>query len=231
MESFVRWLHRVCIEDSGRKRTYADVYALGPQIESCLGIEGEFNLPRLSVMLREKFPEAVATKHLDTIVVAEAAWRLERAGLAEPDSTPTQCAHTGLDGVQCRNPPAPGAARCIDHGGAVLDPSVRRSMLISSYSKMMDAGDTAVEALVEIAEHSKSALARVYAAREILDRIGLVHEGGAHQADDTDNSAENQDALMAEMREQMATARSRLALQAVPIEDSDSEVVDAELVD
>lgn len=224
-QSFVRWLHQACLDDPEREKPYAGVYALGPQIENTIGLDGEFDMERLSVMIRERFGDS-SEGHLTNLIRAEAVWRMETLDLdpegeiLTPELLPTICIHIGLEGSKCRNPCVPGAARCIEHGGTVLDPSVRRSMLLIAYAKMMQASSIAVESLVDVLENSNSALARVYAAREILDRVGLVHEDGAHQSGD-DTGAETQDELMDALRGQLASARERLQLVAIPAESSD----------
>lgn len=225
---FVRWLHQACLDDPERDKPYAGVYALGPQIESCIGLDGEFDLEALSAMIRERFGESGADTHLANLIRAEASWRMATLDMDPdgeilvPELVPTTCTHVGLEGTSCRNPCVPGAARCIDHGGTVLDASVRRSMLLIAYAKMMSASSLAVESLVDVLENSNSALARVYAAREILDRVGLVHEDGAHQAQD-DSGAETQDQLMEALKTQMASARERLQLVAIPAESRDDD--------
>lgn len=235
--SFVRWLHKVCGEDETRDRPYAGIYPLGPAIEKTLGIDGEFDMDRLALMLREKYPDA-AEDHLGNLIRAESYWRMETLDL-DPGSDmvpmgplPSNCGHTGLDGVKCEAKTVPGAARCFDHGGSVLDPGVRRSMLLIAYSKMMRGSSVAVDALMDVAEHSNNDLARVHAAREILDRVGLVHEGGAHQGS-VDDGSTSQDEAVEALKKQLATAKGRLQLVAVPAASSadDDEPVDAEIVE
>lgn len=233
--SFVRWLHKVCSEDEARDRPYAGVYPLGPAIEKTLGIDGEFDMDRLALMLREKYGDD-AEDHLGNLIRAEAVWRMETLDLDPggdmvPIDLPITCNHTGLDGARCTHSPVPGASRCFDHGGSVLDPGVRRSMLLIAYSKMMRGSAVAVEALMDVAEHSNNDLARVHAAREILDRVGLVHEGGAHQGSVDDGEA-SQDEMVAALKKQLGSARDRLQLVAVPAAgESDDDPVDAEIVE
>lgn len=232
--SFVRWLHQACLEDEDRSKPYASIYALGPQIEKTIGIDGDFDMARLAVMVREHYP-ASADTHLENLIRAEAVWRMQTLDMdPEGEIVPTGtavatvCSHTGLDGINCRNPPAPGSARCVDHGGTVLDPGVRRSMLLIAYAKMMQGSALAVETLMDVAEHSGNDLARVHAAREILDRVGLVHEDGAHQKAD-DSGVEAQDALVESLKGKLASARDRLQLVPVPVDDD--EPVDAEIIE
>lgn len=233
--SFVRWLHKVCLEDEDRSRPYAGVYALGPKIESTIGIDGEFDMDRLSVMIRERFPED-SDERLADLIRAEAHWRMETLEAGDPgeavglELAGATCGHRDLAGMECGVAAVPGSVRCVEHGGTVLDASVRRSMLLIAYAKMLHGSKIAVDALMDVAEHSNNDLARVHAAREILDRVGIVHENGAHQGSVEDGS-ESQDEMVASLKRQLGSARDRLQLVAVPSGDPDDEPVDAEIVE
>lgn len=238
MKSFVRWLHEVCLEDTDRVRSFSGIYPLGPHIEAAIGIDGTFDLAKIVGYLRERLGDDAADAHMSGLVTAEATWRTETSGAVIAASSlpekaaPTICTHVGLDGRSCKNPPVPGSDRCLDHGGAILDPAIRRSVLITSYARMIEASDIAVETLVDVAENSRSALARVAAAREILDRVGLVNEGGPHQTTTTDDS-EDQDVLMDALKNRMASARERLQIVAIPVitVDKDESAPDHDIVD
>ena len=85
----------------------------------------------------------------------------------------------------------------MPHGGALLDPTVRQAFLVSAYASIVEATDTAVQALIQVAEHGRNELARVAAAKEILDRAGITILNPAHPnsplalslSPDSDNTA------------------------------------------
>lgn len=234
-ESFVRWLHRVCLEDSERDRLYSPVYRIGPLIESTIGINGEFSIERITAALELKYVDDDIDEYIEALVHAEAAWRVDRLEADEAEVLPAEivlieCSHVSLKGISCGNMPVPGGSRCEVHGGAVLDPAVRRSVLLVSYAKMLEAGDIAVEALIDVAENSKNALARVHASREILDRVGLVHQDGAHMGEDSNGLAdEPQTELLEEFRRGLGAARDRLRIVAAPATEEPG-IEDAEVV-
>lgn len=58
----------------------------------------------------------------------------------------------------------------------LIDPEVRQSILMSAYTRIVEGTEVAVKALVDIAEGGRSEIARVQAAKEILDRAGLSPE-------------------------------------------------------
>lgn len=234
--SFVRWLHKVCVADPERTKPFSTVYDVGPQIESALGIDGDFDLELISLYLRKTLsPEEVNT-YLIAVIQAESSWRMDSLGLASDSDVlvpeiyegGSQCSHTDLNGKRCRDEAVSGTTRCKAHGGSILDPDVRRSVLLVAYARMMKSSSLAVDSLVDVMENSTSSLARVYAAREVLDRVGLVFEGGAHQGT-TDTPDESREEVLESLRKQMETARDRLQIVAVPA-DVDSEVVDAEVI-
>jgi hypothetical protein len=86
----------------------------------------------------------------------------------------SKCGYKDRGGKSCFKPTVPGSDRCPIHGGAVIDPETRRSMLVSAYATIVEGAEKAVTALVDIAERGRNELARVNAAREILDRAGLT---------------------------------------------------------
>lgn len=224
-KSFVKWLHGVAAEDKERKAPFADIYMIGPHIETVLGIEGEFDFDKLALYIRERYP-LESERYLSSVMKAESAWRMASVSHTKTDLAVQEarvledCRHIGLDGRRCRNLPVPGGDRCEDHGGAIVDPSVRRAILLSAYAKMMDASDIAVETLVDVMENSKNALARVKAAQEVLDRVGLVHQDGAHQSNE-EKTTESQDVLLEELRKHMDTAKERLQITTIDIVDAD----------
>jgi len=76
----------------------------------------------------------------------------------------------------CRVPAVPGTVRCQEHGGELVDVVTRRAVLMSSYLQIVEATSIAVDALVDVTLNSRNDLARVQAAKEILDRAGLTAE-------------------------------------------------------
>lgn len=193
----------------------------------------------------------------EMLLVAEAQWRVERmakergraalgldvktgdgvTGLPSRgrstkrrSAAVLKCDHKNRAGKECGAGTVPGTIRCQDHGGALVDPEVRRSILMSAYTKLVEGADTAVDALIEVASSGRNELARVTASKEILDRAGL----GAEQnitlkvVDDTGPSGIEQ------ARDKLNTMRDRIledpryagAIDAT-VSDSDTEEVHA----
>ena len=149
-----------------------------------------------------KFDREVWAKSLDydpemieLLALAEMEWRADLASREmldkkmEIDTTsafdfrnPSQhqaqfCRYKGANGKTfCRQPAIPGTVRCQDHGGELVDVSTRRAVLMSSYLQIVEATSVAVDTLVDVTLHSRNDLARVQAAKEILDRAGLTAE-------------------------------------------------------
>lgn len=63
----------------------------------------------------------------------------------------------------------------IDEAAAAVEAALK-AKLVRSYASLVDATDVAVSALIEVALYGRREEARVMAAREILDRSGLVPE-------------------------------------------------------
>lgn len=224
-KSFVKWLHEVCTDDTERLLPFSDIYMVGPQIEAVLGIEGEFDFDKVALHIRERYP-LESDRYLSALMKAESAWRMESLSgksteLAIAEARVIEsCRHVGLNGRRCSAVPVSGGDRCEDHGGAIVDPAVRRAILLTSYAKMMEASDLAVDTLVDVMSFSKNALARVKAAQEILDRVGLVHQDGAHQSND-EKTTESQEVLLGELRKHMDTAKERLQITTIDIVEAD----------
>jgi hypothetical protein len=136
---------------------------------------------------------------LEILIQAEAEWRVDvrgQEGLAkklEIDTTsafdfrnPAQgqaqfCRfqiRSGGGGAMklCREPAVNGTVRCMEHGGELVNAETRRAVLMSSYLQLVEATGIAVDTLINVALDSRNDLARVQAAREILDRAGLTAE-------------------------------------------------------
>jgi len=132
---------------------------------------------------------------MDALAYCESEWRLDRAAGEKarsalelekrpvkgvvwrkptPGITSHQCDFTSRVGRTCHESPVPGSTRCEVHGGALVDEATRRAVLLTSYMNLVDATGAAVTALVDVATSSRNDLARVQAAKEILDRAGLT---------------------------------------------------------
>lgn len=127
------------------------------------------------------------------MIRAEAAWRAEQTanevaatslGIApqtlanklshRTGQTDDKCGLVFQDGKQCKHHVVPGSTRCVDHGGALVDPETRRAILLSTYATLVTSAQIAVDTLVDVAQNSRNDLARVGASKEILDRVGLT---------------------------------------------------------
>lgn len=162
----------------------------------------------------EEWADVIATHWPDEaddvttyLVRAEAAWRADQAagqltatayGIAPQTlanklsykvaQTDTQCGLVAKDGRQCTKVVVPGSTRCVEHGGALVDPETRRALLLSTYATLVTSAQVAVDTLVDVAQNSRNDLARVSASKEILDRVGLTPELNINV---TVNSSEN----------------------------------------
>ncbi len=135
----------------------------------------------------ERYSKIVPAAYLDTLVKAEAAWKIDKAaqeasrrslGIAllpsgEIEKVVTDCGFKTRSGMICGKPAVPGVDRCAKHGGALVDPETRRSILLSAHATIVEGSEKAVEALLDIVEHGRSEIARVQAATQLLDRAGL----------------------------------------------------------
>ena len=148
--------------------------------------------------IQEEFEGERADELVALILQAQLEWRVDttanedarrsleiRAGhthdLADPSpSDARRCRYLlgrgDPDSKKCGEPTVPGTVRCRNHGGELVDSDTRRAVLMTSYLQLVEATGTAVETLVDVAMRSKNDLARVAAAKEILDRAGLTPE-------------------------------------------------------
>lgn len=131
---------------------------------------------------------------LELLTKAEMEWRADRTAKEslqthmEIDTSPSfdfrsptmskasKCRYAGPKGGLCGKPSVPGTVRCPDHGGELVDATTRQAILMTSYLQIVEATSVAVDALVSVAKDSRNDLARVAAAKEILDRAGLTAE-------------------------------------------------------
>lgn len=230
--SFVRWLHAQAKSDPGRMMPYAGIYSWGRNIHTLLGSDGRFDAEFISLELAK---EGATAEDLSALVSAEAAWRVdtlieraETSGVSidvgetdesteiEPQDATVLCGFRNHRGEGCISPAIEGAGRCGRHGGAITDPEVRRSFLLVAFAKVIDGAQIAVETLLDVAENGRSDMARVQAAKELLDRAGVQQDQHVHiHRPDEDVS---EDELIAELQRKLSTATDRLRIAAIPME-------------
>lgn len=230
---FVPWLHGQALGDPKREMPYARIYDIGPLIESVIG-DGEFDIDALSVAIRDRFSDPwEQMEFCESLIQAEAVWRLDEVSReADEIDIPTSkakylCGYRALTGVRCTHKAVAGAARCVTHGGAIADPEVRRSLLLTAYARLLDGSETAVNTLIEVAVGSRNDLARVQAARELLDRAGLVQDQHVHLH--VPDSVPGEISPLEELRKKLDGVRDRLTLMPSPM--MDDEIVEAEIVE
>ena len=113
-------------------------------------------------------------------------------------------------GRMCGRPAIPGTRRCVSHGGELIDVDTRRAILMSAYGRIVGAIDTAIDTLIDVAANSRNAIARVNAAKEILDRAGLSPELQVRVRLESDN----RDARVTQLLDQLDEMQSNM--EAVP---------------
>lgn len=225
--NFVPWLHSQAIADRSRSMVYAPIYKLGPEIEHALGEDGRYNLDLILANVSD------ADQYADLFVHAEAAWRIDVMCQEHPEemaapveyveaqvlvnTNPIPCGYRGIDGKGCAKDSVPGAARCDVHGGAILDPEVRKSILLVTYAKMIQGSRTAVDTLVDVLETSQNDMARVKAAETILDRVGLSPDQRIQIETKKDDSEGALERLLSSVHDRLGTAKDRLQMQLVPV--------------
>jgi hypothetical protein len=273
--SFVRWLHSQAKADTDRVMPYAPIYRWGRNIHAILGQDGRFDAEWVALELSQQGANA---DDLAALVSAEAAWRVdsivesaETAGVPldvpgadeevisseagkelEKSSTKVLCGYRNHRGEGCSKDAVPGAGRCGAHGGAITDPEVRRSFLLVAFAKVIDGSRVAVEALLDVAENGRSEMARVQAAKELLDRAGVQQDQHVHIHKPEEDVSE--DELLESIRGRLSETKNRLRLHAIEVgsapsqtptyqpqpqphfelshnDGSDDDVVDAEIVE
>lgn len=154
----------------------------------------KYDFAQYGELIEDLVPDAEdAAARQALLLAAEAEWRVDqRAKLAartnlglspmtRRDMAPlptgdVKCGFVGRAGKSCTKPVVPGAPRCEEHGGMLVSPEVRQSMLLVAYARLVEGTDTAVKTLIDVAEHGRNEIARVMASKEILDRAGLSPE-------------------------------------------------------
>lgn len=129
------------------------------------------------------------------------------------------CGYRNHRGEGCVSEAVPGAGRCGRHGGAITDPEVRRSFLLVAFAKVIDGSRVAVDALLDVAENGRSEMARVQAAKELLDRAGVQQDQHVHIHKPSEDTSE--DELLDALRNRLLETKNRLRLTAIEIGPSD----------
>lgn len=238
---FLRWVHAQAKGDQTRSMPYAGIYNWGPRIQAFLGLDGRFNAELIALEMSQ---QGATAEDLASLVSAEAAWRVDTlidsaeiagvpldVGTVEviPESVSKEieaseatvlCGYRNHRGEGCVSPAVQGAGRCGKHGGAITDPEVRRSFLLVAFAKVIDGSRVAVDALLDVAENGRSEMARVQAAKELLDRAGVQQDQHVHIHRPEEDASE--DDLVAELRRRLSTATDRLRITAIPVSSEDT---------
>lgn len=217
---------------------YAALYRWGKIIQSTLGTDGDFDQQLVAVELSR---QGATAEDLAALASAEAAWRVDSVvEQAEEAGVPIEvpgndepvlpkdvqkevavadakvlCGYRNHRGEGCTSEAVPGAGRCGRHGGAITDPEVRRSFLLVAFTKIIDGSRVAVDALLDVAENGRSEMARVQAAKELLDRAGVQQDQHVHIHNPEEGVSE--DDMLDALRDRLLETRSRLRLAAVDI--------------
>jgi len=135
-------------------------------------------------------------------------------------------------GKACGRGTIPGTSRCRDHGGALVDEKTRRAVLMGAYLGLVDATDLAVSTLSDVALNGRNELARVQAARELLDRAGLTADLNVTVRIEGDERTSRIEALQSRLDTMGTSLRSRVAgaieASAVPTSENDDVTVGPE---
>lgn len=238
---FVRWLHGQAKGDQSRSMPYARIYNWGRSIQAILGTDGRFDSEWVALELAQ---QGATAEDLAALVSAEAAWRVdsliesaEIAGVSldvgtvdvVPDAVSKEieaaeaivlCGYRNHRGEGCPHPAVAGAGRCGIHGGAITDPEVRRSFLLVAFAKVIDGSRIAVDALLDVAENGRSEMARVQAAKELLDRAGVQQDQHVHIHRPDEDASEID--LVDELRRRLSVATDRLRITAIPVSSDDT---------
>jgi hypothetical protein len=242
--SFVRWLHAQAKGDADRTMPYSAIYRWGPNIQNIIGLDGKYSAEWVALELAQQGANA---EDLAALASAEAAWRVdsvidhaETAGVPLPEMESSEtgaeitehlsqaletsdakvlCGYRNHRGEGCVSEAVPGAGRCGRHGGAITDPEVRRSFLLVAFAKVIDGSRVAVDALLDVAENGRSEMARVQAAKELLDRAGVQQDQHVHIHKPSEDTSE--DELLDALRNRLLETKNRLRLTAIEIGPSD----------
>jgi len=122
----------------------------------------------------------------------------------------------------CGREVVPGVDRCTKHGGALIDPEVRRNILLGAYANIVEGSQKAVDALLDVAENGRSEMARVQAAKELLDRAGLTADVNVNVRISAEVDA---GAILRERLETMSTKIETVEVEVIEVEGVDVEPV------
>lgn len=247
--AFKQWLEDLADGDPHGTGTFAGLYFITDDEK----YEEAFKFDEYAAVIREDTDdENEALLLTELLLSAEAQWRVDhvahsrsRAALGlttpRPKKVVLKCDHKFRSGRICGKRCVPGSSRCDDHGGALIDPEARRSILISAYTKLVEGSDVAVTALIQVAEHGRSEIARVQAAKEILDRVGMAPElhltissddaeGGSRLESLRDRLLETRERIIASPQAIIvsATVAEPEALAELPSPDGDDELLDSD---
>lgn len=183
-DTFRTWLWRTAVDPASPYNRLREVIG-----KSGKPFTEDYEQGKFAAHLERLCPDE--PKLIEDLIAAAAEWRVESLantkarsalGLRETKEAraalmpTTVCGFVSVSGARCRHMAVPGSIRCPEHGGALLSPEVRRAMLISSYCAIVAHTQLAVDALVDVAKTGRNELARVQAAKELLDRAGLSPE-------------------------------------------------------
>jgi len=179
----------------------------------------------------------IPDEHLDLYLRAEAEWKTDAAahkstkhalGLDKPSPEAAiiklqpNCVFRFRSGRMCGREVVPGVDRCTKHGGALIDPEVRRNILLSAYANIVEGSQKAVDALLDVAENGRSEMARVQAAKELLDRAGLTADVNVNVRISAEVDA---GAILRERLETMSTKIETVEVEVIEVEGVDVEPV------
>jgi hypothetical protein len=247
--SFVRWLHAQVKGDPARMMPYALIYNWGRHIHAILGSDGQYNAEWVALELSQQgataddlaaLASAEAAWRVDSLVdsaelagvsldPSDGAGNQETGGdivspsvsqAVEAAEARVLCGYRNHRGEGCVETAVAGAGRCGRHGGAITDPEVRRSFLLVAFAKVIDGSRVAVDALLDVAENGRSEMARVQAAKELLDRAGVQQDQHVHIHRPEEDASE--DDVLDDLRRRLHTATDRLRIHALPVTSEDT---------
>jgi len=168
----------------------------------------------------DEYEEGEVADLIETLFQVQVEWRLDRAaktGRSAGDDIMSVAAGTRCryvipgSGASCNRATVPGTSRCRDHGGTLVDEKTRRAVLMGAYLGLVDATDLAVSTLSDVAMNGRNELARVQAARELLDRAGLTADLNVTVRIEGDERTSRIEALQTRLDTMGTSLRSRVA--------------------
>lgn len=240
--TFVEWLRGQSKLEERNELPYVGLFVHGKWMAANFGSGPPDPAGFAAYLVLEDIPAVDRDRLIEQLVVAEATWRTDEmtANPPPPDSTDgmsmeapalprLKCGFRDLNGDRCPAYAVEGSVRCTDHGGGITDPTIRGSLLLLAYAQMVHGTKTAVSTLIDVMDNSKNDLARVNAAKEMLDRAGLGVEGGHVQVSAaSDGATDTREAQLDRIKAHLDSVRERMLPPAPP---DDDEIVDAEIVE